>query len=272
MDHQNPPPPGQAPWANQPGPGYPSSGYPPGPGYPPSGYPPHGGPPPGGPVQPGYPGASGYPAQFAAPPPKPPLDARQKSGARLAGILGFLLLNLGATLFLVPIVVMLFGALVGFIFKTISTGMAGTDENFPAWESFFYELNLSVIVPILVAVVLLGLVIMVAALFLSVRILRTHGLAKAWPITWAGAGIGLVANTIVVNGISLPFTFFPLDIDGSNVTAASNIVIGIVGLLIVGIATAVVGWLSWWLMAHAMRPAATSGSAPAQGPATHYPG
>lgn len=236
MTSQNPPPFHQGPGAHQATPGYPPPGYPP----------------------PGYP-APAYPPSFQPPAPKPPLQARQKSGARLAGILGFLLLSLGGTMFILPIVALLFGAFFALIFRSLRTTAVSSDPDFLSFDGFLEDLNLEALIPVLVIIAVVGVILMVVALFLSARVLRSHGIDKAWAVTWAGAGIAVVANGVVTSVLSMPFSLFPTGLGSGDSGVAFTVVVGIVGLLVSIVATAAVGWLSWWWMAHLMRPAVTSG-------------
>ena len=113
---------------------------------------------------------------------QPALLPRQRTGARLAGIISMLALSVGFWMLCVPLTIL---AVVGFI--------AGV-----------------------------GLVLMVVALFTSVCILRSHDVAKPWPVTGAATGFAIVASWIVASWI---------------------------------VATAAVGWLSWWPAAHLLRAA-----------------
>lgn len=241
MSQHNSPPFHQGASSNPPGyQGYPPPGYQ---GYPPPGH--QGLPPPG------------YQAPFYPTGPRPPLTSRQKSGARLAGILGFLLLSLGGTMIIVPILVLAFGALFVFVFDALRSSSASVDPDLTSLLGFVDGLNLQWLIPVLVIVAVLGVVLVVAAMFLSARILRGHGIAKAWGVTWAGAAIATVANWTVTNILSVPFSFLPLDLD-ADLGGVGSIAIVVFGFLVGVVAIAVVGWLSWWWMAHVMRDAATT--------------
>lgn len=240
MSQHNPPPFHQETGPNPPG----YQGYPPGhQGYPPPGY--QGYPPPG------------YRAPFAPAAPRAPLTSRQKSGARLAGMLGFLLLSLGGTMIIVPIIALVFGAIFAFVVNALRSSGASGDPDLTALLGFLDGLHFQGLIPVLVIVAVLGVVLVVAAMFLSARILRSHGVAKAWGVTWAGAAIATVANWTVTSMVSVPFSLVPIDLDGG-LDGVVSIAIAIFGFLVGVVATAVVGWLSWWWMAHVMREAAKS--------------
>lgn len=228
MTSQNPPPFHQGPDPRQAPPGYPPPGY----------------------------QVPAYPPPFQPPAPKPPLQARQKSGARLAGILGFLMLSLGGTMFILPIAAVLFGAFFALIFRSLRTTTVSTDPDFLSLDGFLEGLNLEWLIPVLVIIAVVGLILVVASLFLSARILRSHGVDKPWAVTWAGAGIAVAANGVVASALSVPFSFFPTGFGRGETDVMVALVIGIAGFLVSVVATAAVGWLSWWWMAHLMRPAA----------------
>lgn len=198
------------------------------------------------------------PQNWQPPAPRPPLTPRQKSGARLAGILGYILLSIGFGLFALPVVLLAFGAfftlLIGFIRR-----VSGNDADFERFLNGFESLNPTAWILPLIIVAFVGLVIMAVALFVSARILRNHDVARPWAVTWAGAGIAIVASWFVSGLTAIPFSLSS-GIDGGD--SGGAVVLGVaVGILsgLVGIAvTAVTGWLAWWWMAHAFRSSPTA--------------
>ena len=100
----------------------------------------------------------------------------------------------------------------------------------------------------------IGLVVaFFAAILLSGLVLRRHEVRHPWGVTFAGAGIAIVAASLVegflgaiVSGVGSAF------FDGNSL-GPGIIVSGVVALAI----NAAIGWRSRWWMAHAMRPAAT---------------
>jgi hypothetical protein len=187
---------------------------------------------------------------------RPPLSQRQRAGAALAGAIGFLLLSLGFTLFGVPIALLLFGALFSTIIGVIARSDSAREADFQRFVDFFEQVNPTAWVLPLVLVALLGLAIMVASLFLSARILRSHDVNKPWPVTWAGAGVAIVGSW-VVSGLLGLFTqalSWGAGFDGRNEWGPA-IAIGIVSMVLNLAVSAVIGWLAWWWMAHLMRSA-----------------
>ena len=191
------------------------------------------------------------PEGWTPPPAKPPLAPRQKNGARIAGAVGFLLLSLGFGLFAIPLALLAFGAFFAIIFGAIQRGSRDADLN--GFTEFIENLNVGAwILPLALAAVL-GLAIMAVALFVSARILRSHDVYRPWPVTWAGAGIAIVANWFVAGLVSVPLQFVGAFRGDSGESWPVGLIVGVVSFLVSIAATAVVGALSWWWMAHAMR-------------------
>jgi hypothetical protein len=197
------------------------------------------------------------PPGWQPPPPRPPLTPRQKSGARLAGIIGFLLLSVGFGLFSLPLAVLAFGAffaiVLGFI-RTASQNEAGFDQFMSAFAAFDPT---AWILPLVIAAVV-GLVLMVLALVASARILRAHDVARPWPVTWAGAGIAIVGSWLLSGLSAVPFAILNVFRgDDPTTSVGAGIAVGVVSLVLGLVLTGVIGWLSWWWMAHALRAPAT---------------
>lgn len=202
------------------------------------------------------------PPHYAAPPTvyqtvaRPPLTPREKRGAFWAGAVGFNVLTIGFTLVIVPIIAAVFGALVNFIVSMIARNSEELSTGFLTMLGFLRSIDVGLVVVIGIVIVLVGLAIMTVAIFLSRSILRSYGVNRPPAVTWAGAGIAIAATWILgwIPSLFTQFLSFPLSAmqeDG----LATGIVVGIFGVLFGVIFTGVVGWLSWWWMAHAFRPA-----------------
>ncbi|MDJ0333756.1 hypothetical protein QMG83_00815 [Salinibacterium sp. G-O1] len=188
--------------------------------------------------------------------PKPPLLPRQKSGARLAGIIGFLLLSLGFWMFSVPLAVLAMMAVLSLVFQSVGRS-SGNSDWYRQIAVFVDRLHPELWMIPLVIAVLVGMVLMAVALFVSARILRSHGIVKPWPVTWAAAGIAIVASWIASGVLSVPFQLTGIGFDNdSSQTLPLGVALGVIAFLVSIASTAVIGWLSWWWMAHVMRPAA----------------
>jgi hypothetical protein len=195
---------------------------------------------------------------------KPKLSGGQRVTAALAGILGFLLHSIGWALIVVALAL---GSIVNFIAVAIrNTGSSTSSE---AAARVFRQLSNAVnigIAPLVIAGVI-GAVLWVLALFISRGILRRGGHHRPWAVTWAGLGIavlmswvlgaiGAVVVWIVVqvqiaqatrglaNG-SVPKVRQALQplVDTATVSAIAWLVLA-----------AVIGWIAWSWMAHALRP------------------
>ena len=185
---------------------------------------------------------------------RPPLQPRQKRGAAIAGAVSFLLLSFGFALFSIPVSLLAFGAFFLAIFSFV--GNLDDDSNRGA-EQFFRGLDqfhLDQWIWPLVVVAVLGLAIMIAAMFLSASILKSHAVAKPWGVTWAGAGIAIVGSWVVSGVLSVVAqvisAFAGRTVEGD---WTPTLVIGGASVLLGFAASAVIGWLAWWWMAHAMR-------------------
>lgn len=183
----------------------------------------------------------------AYPTTRPPLTSREKFGARLAGAVGFLMLTLGWALFSIPIAVVVFGAFFALLFAGIQRaagdrGPLGVLQGFDAgaW-----------VLPLLLSVVV-GVVLIVSALFVSRGILRASGISKPWVVTFAGAGISVVASWVLSALLAIPIQIAGVFSAGDSSTPA--IIAGIVALVLGVVVTAAIGWLAWWWMAHVTRP------------------
>ncbi len=186
---------------------------------------------------------------------KPPLLPRQKSGARLAGIIGFLVLSLGFGMLGVPLAILAVAAVLNVIFQAIGRS-SGSPEWYRQVLLFADRLHPELWIVPLVIVAAVGLVLMVVALFVSARILRSHGIVKAWPVTWAAAGVAIVASWIMSGVLSVPLQIMGVGVDdNSGQGLPLRIGIGVLGFLVNIVVTAAIGWLSWWWMAHVLRPA-----------------
>lgn len=207
----------------------------------------------------------GAPTAAYRPAVRPPLTRREKRGAFWSGAVGFNLITLGFTLVMIPIVVGLFGAFINFLVEGIARSSEHQSTGFLAMLGVIRSIDFGVVAILGVAVALVGLAIMAGAIFLSRGILRSHGVARPAPVTWAGAGIAIAATWIVgwIPGVITQLAFGSLASAGVDSVNAA-IVVGAIGMIL-GIGfTGVIGWLAWWWMAHAFRSAAQDNSAMAE--------
>lgn len=185
---------------------------------------------------------------------KPPLTARERSGSLLAGGVGFSLLSLGFALFMIPASLLVFGALFAVILGAVQRG--SDDRNLGGFVEFIERVNPGAWVLPLVIVAIVGLVIAVGALFVSAGILRSRGVQRPWAVTWAGAAIAVVASWIASGLLSVPVQLMGVfRDDDASFDTPSTLVAGGLSFLVGIVLTAAVGALSWWWMAHTMRPA-----------------
>ena len=217
-----------------------------------------------------YPPPGYIAAPYAPRPVRPPLTARAKRGALLGGGLGFTLLTLGYALVAIPVAIGLlvafFAAIIGFARGRFSDGASTSDGfgvsrvDFAPWFG------------LLVASVVVGIVLMIVAVLFSGLVLRRRDVRHPWGVTFAGAGIAIVAAWILEGFLSaIASTMSSGVFDGRNLgvgnLGAGSLGAGLIaGIIVSGVVAlainAAIGWLSWWWMAHAMRPAATEPTAP----------
>ncbi|WP_309618000.1 hypothetical protein [Salinibacterium sp.] len=202
-----------------------------------------------------------YQSQLMVPrAPRPPLGSRERSGARTAGIVGFLLLNLGFSLLWIPLALLALVGVVAVILTALDRAVYRPGSAYEGMIGFLESLDPSAAVVPLLLVALLGAAVIAAALFASARILRSHGVAKPWPVTWAAAGVAVVSHWLVSSLLIIPFQVITsgVDNDGMRNDGLQGlpivIALGVISFLVSIALAAVVGWLSWWWMAHVMRP------------------
>ncbi len=197
----------------------------------------------------------GYAAQPPAPRAvRPPLTPRAKRGAAIAGAVGFVVLSIGYALVALCLGIALLAVFIGLI---VRGARSSTTEWYSGIVRVLDGLDLRPFVVPLVLVGILGVVVMAVAIVVSGRVLAAHQVRRPWAVTWAGVGVGIVASW-VVSGIGGIFTRVGLGgVDWNSSSAGSSLVtvLAVSGIFSVAL-NAVVGWLSWWWMAHAMRPAA----------------
>ncbi len=207
--------------------------------------------------------ASPYAAAAVAPR-RPPLADREKKGAFWAGAVGFNLLTLGFTLVVVPLVVGAFGALFALLFEQIARSGDELSTGFLAGRGFFASFDYGIIAIIGLIIVIVGLAIMIAALFLSKSILRSNGVPRPWAVTWAGAGIAIVAYWVVGWVPTLVLQSLSSALAAAGLDGWANFgTTGLIGFVLAIAVNAIIGWLAWWWMAHAFRATAPAGSATA---------
>lgn len=217
---------------------------------------------------------SGNPALTPQPPgyygPRPlyeGLNRRQKRSALWAGALGLILMNFGAgTLLAVLVVGTLAVAFAGFSASAdLTSGLRGFDEFLLESNGLLWIAGAGVV----------GLVIFAVGSFVSVTILRTGGVPRAWAVTWSAFGISIPA-VAVLNGIGGVIGQIVVVVNNAAASSggatvdstqggpdAAPLTALLVALVIVGVAlVGLIGALAWWWMAHAFRPRVPVSGAP----------
>ena len=198
-------------------------------------------------IRPSGPGSA--PAQ-----PRPPLSRREVRGAIIAGAVAYSVAGLGFALFAIPIALG--------VVLSIVRGIAGVARNTFADDRRLREFAEGVLtydigpwIGLLVIASLVGAALWVGAILTSRAILRAHGIARPWAVTWSGLGIAVLVSS-VVGGTASGFSGFGGSDDdriGAIVT-----VLAVLGALVTIVVNAAVGGAAWWAMAVAFRPRAES--------------
>jgi hypothetical protein len=186
---------------------------------------------------------------------KPPLTPRQRRGAAIAGIVGFLLATLGW----LPFVVVAIGYVFSFGVYFLGAALGGNDTRFDA-ESETGKLAANLIgIPatslgvVVIIALLVGAVLIAFGIVLSTVILRVHGVARGAGVTWLGLLLAIVGSWIF-DGI-LGFIAYLVSAAGDvgkGPVAPDGAVTALYFVIAVAIQIAL-GWLCWWWMAHALR-------------------
>ncbi len=196
-------------------------------------------------------------------PVRPPLTPRARTGALIAGAVTMVMVSIGGTLIAIP----LFALVIGTIVATVFTAIGG--EVLDVLRDIERFAPAGLLIGIAVGLLLLGVMLVVAALFISRGILRSRGLARAWPITWAGIGIASVAGWVASGILSVPIQFAgPAFSAAGGGTGEIEAALGIIASLAGIVVTAAIGAMAWWWMAHVMRPAGEPAGAADAAPAT----
>lgn len=187
---------------------------------------------------------------------RPPLTSKEKRSALWAGAWGFNLLTLGFTFVIVPIIIGLFGAFFRFLVESIARSSDELTTGFLVMLGVFRSIDFGLVALVGAAVALVGLAIVAGALFLSRGILRSSGVNRPWAVTWSGAGIAIIASWILgwIPAVIAQIASSAIMIasgDGVTTLVGSGVVAIVFGIAL----TTVIGWLAWWWMTFAFRPA-----------------
>jgi quinol-cytochrome oxidoreductase complex cytochrome b subunit len=183
---------------------------------------------------------------------RPPLTRRQKNGAAIAGAVGFAVLNIGLFPAGVLLVLGVFssGAILfeSFFSDTVKPGdVGGLITQVIAGE---FHVSDASVPSIIVISCIVGAILVIGSIVVSIQVLRRHGVAHPAGVTWAGIAIAGVVHQEIVD--------IALFIGAASSTAVggpefSSLGFAVVSFAAVVILDALLGWLAWWWMAHAMR-------------------
>ncbi len=193
---------------------------------------------------------------------KPPLTPELKRKASVAGAVSFTVMSIGWGLLSTAVGIGLFAGFFTWVLGLVSASGQGRDVDYFRLMEFIESINLAAWVIPLVIAGIVGIGLWVWSLFISRGMLARSGHPSPWGVTWAGAGVAVAGSWFIGWVGWLPMQimgFIAPDAWGDWQGALMiGIVLGIVSLLLSLVITIALGWLAWWWMAHAMRPAAVT--------------
>ena len=192
-------------------------------------------------------------------PKKPPLSPELKRTASIAGAVSFTVMSIGWGMLATAVGIGLFASLFAWVVR-VASASGDVDADYFRLMDFIETINPEAwVIPLVIAGVV-GAGLWVLSLFISERMLARAKHPSPWGVTWAGAGVAIAASWFVSWIAWLPLQIasavVPNAYDSWESGLGITIALGAVSLLLSLAVTAVVGWLAWWWMAHALRPAA----------------
>lgn len=204
--------------------------------------------------QPQYP-AQAYGAGQPYVPSRPSLTPKQRTGAMIAGGVGFVLVQIGLSLvgllLVVGFIAVIFGAIaaIASAANDVDRGMI----DFTEWLGSIDPITVTIVV---VVAAIIAIVALVFGILTSRWILKAHGVNRPTAVTWSAVGISVVANWIV-GGLGFSFSGPIASGFGSDVGFWLGGLLAVLGL----VASLAVGVFTWWWMAHVYRAQAVQAPA-----------
>ncbi len=186
---------------------------------------------------------------------RPPLTRRQKRGTALAGIVGFLVVNLGWLPFVLLGIVFVFVFVIYFI-NTILGGddsLSASQSNATTIVTEFLGITRNDVLPFATVAGVIGVVLIAAGIVFSIQVLKRHGVNRPAAVTWVGLVLAIVGNWILSGLFSGIFYFIAALNDTGRGIELPNGGILAASALVTILYNALLGWLCWWWMAYAMR-------------------
>jgi hypothetical protein len=198
-------------------------------------------------------------SNYGIAPKKPPLTKELKRAASVAGAVSFTVMSIGWWLASTAVGIGLFAGFFVWVFGLIGASGEGRDADYFRLMDVIEAINPGAWVIPLVIATLVGVGLWVWSLFISRGMLAKAGHPSPWGVTWAGTGIAIAASWIVSWVAWLPLQAMsfmtPNFFDSWESGLVMALVLGGASLLLGLVVTVGLGWLAWWWMAHAMRPA-----------------
>jgi hypothetical protein len=186
---------------------------------------------------------------------RPALSRRQKNGAAIAGIGGFLIVNLGWLPFILVGILFAFTFVIYFINSVLggADSLADSQSNATTIVTDLVGITPGQVIPFTIGACVIGVILIAAGIVFSIQVLKRHGVNRPVAVTWVGLALAIVGNWIF-SSIFSAITYFigalndtgrGIELPNSGILAASVVVTIVYNALL--------GWLCWWWMAYAMR-------------------
>jgi hypothetical protein len=199
---------------------------------------------------------------------RPPLTRRERRGAAIAGIAGFLLATIGWVPFVLVGLGYIFAFGVYFLGSLLggedSQESANTDTGKVAADLIGIPIaSLGLIISIACVV---GVLLIAAGILVSIVILKRHSVNRAAGVTWLGLLLAIVGSWILDSILAVVIYAVAAAGDVGKGPVGPSGGLTVIYLLIALAVQVLLGWLGWWWMAHALRrrPPPTDQSEPPQ--------
>ncbi|WP_022887582.1 hypothetical protein [Glaciibacter superstes] len=192
----------------------------------------------------------------SAQPTRPPLTPKQRTGAMIAGGVGFVLVQIGLGLISLLLVVGFIAVVLGAI-VAMTSNSGGVSRGFTEFADWLGSIDAVTVTVVVVVVAIVAILALVFGILASRWILKAHRVNRPTAVTWSAVGISVVANWIV-GGLGFGFSGPMAGAFGNDVGYWVGGLLAIFGIIV----SVAVGVFTWWWMAHVYRaPAAQAPAA-----------
>ena len=195
---------------------------------------------------------------------RPPLTRRERRGAVIAGIVGFLLATIGW----VPYVLVGLGYVFAFGVYFLGSLLGGGDSQDSAntdtgkLAADFIGIPASSVGLLISIACVVGVLLIAAGIVLSIVILKRHSVNRAAGVTWLGLLLAIVGSWILDAILAIVIYAVAAAGDVGKGPVGPSGALTVIYLLIALAIQVLLGWLCWWWMAHALRRRAAPADQP----------